>query len=96
MLKVREENVLVVRIVVAIQTTEFLLHGRIDAVVISILVAELNVDGELIKGCHCRFHPFRHELEITNPATGRVIVTTYEYYSIERRYFKRRKKEEEE
>ena len=57
---------------------------------------DLNVDGELIKGCHCRFHPFRHELEITNPATGRVIVTTYEYYSIERRYFKRRKKEEEE
>ena len=26
---------------------------------------DLNVDGELIKGCHCRFHPFRHELEIT-------------------------------
>ena len=52
---------------------------------------DLNVDGEDIKNCHCKFHNVLGYLEIENPETKRVIIVRFDYYSIQNSYFRWRK-----
>jgi len=52
---------------------------------------DIHINDDFIKGCRCKFHPFKHVIEVTNPKTGRVIVIVYQYYSIDREYWKWRK-----
>ena len=55
---------------------------------------DINVDGKLIRGCRCNFHDWQGYLEIENPETGRVIIHRFQYYSVEKVYFKRLRKED--
>lgn len=52
---------------------------------------DINVDGENIKGCKCKFHDILGYLKVTNPETNRVIVIRYGFYSVEKTYFRWRK-----
>ncbi len=59
------------------------------------MLYDIHINGDFIRGCRCKFHPFRHEINVINPNTGREIVVVYQHYCIERMYWKWRRKENE-